>query len=145
MSFVLLSLRKIRVTYVLSALLAVTAGVVTFRETLGRRPRTQSRSFLLRGVPCRLNNLGDVAGRAGDSSQERLELPSGITAGLSQRIWVSFTAANIVPLRVSTMREKSLERRILLSRSFHLSGRLGRPSADSAAAWRQLRTGVRHQ
>src|SRR6266550_4956708 len=58
--------------------------------------------------------------------QESLKLPSGITAALrSQSIWVSFTAANIVPLRASTMREKSLERRILLSRSFHLSGRLG--------------------
>src|SRR6266700_1967785 len=57
--------------------------------------------------------------------QERLKLPSGITAAVgTQSIWVSFTAANIVPLRVSTMREKSLERRILLSRSFHLSGRL---------------------
>src|SRR4030095_3877851 len=33
-------------------------------------------------------------------------------------------AANIVPLRASTMREKSLERRILLSRSFHFSGHL---------------------
>ena len=65
-------------------------------------------------------------------SQERLKLPSGsttsctrsCTASLSQSIWVSFTAANIVPLRASTMREKSLERRTLLSRSFHLSGRL---------------------
>src|SRR6266513_210595 len=57
--------------------------------------------------------------------QERLKLPSGITATVgTQSIWVSFTAANIVPLRVSTMREKSLETRILLSRSFHLSGHL---------------------
>ena len=58
-------------------------------------------------------------------SQERLELPSGITAayGCRKRIWVSLAAANIVPLRVSTTREKSLEPRIPLSRSFHLSGR----------------------
>ena len=59
--------------------------------------------------------------------QGRSELPCGITASTSfgQSIWVSFTAANIVPLRASTMQEKSLERRIPLSRSFHLSGRLG--------------------
>src|SRR6266513_4398426 len=57
--------------------------------------------------------------------QESLKLVSGITAAFGgQSIWVSFTAANLVPLRPSTMREKSLERRILLSRSFHLSGRL---------------------
>src|SRR6266480_621595 len=55
-------------------------------------------------------------------SQERLELPPGTTAGYGEGIWVSLAAANIVPLPVSTMREKSLELRISLRRWFHLSG-----------------------
>src|SRR6266480_6900160 len=55
-------------------------------------------------------------------SQERLELPPGTTAGYGEGIWVSLAAANIVPLPVSTTREKSLELRISLWRSFHLSG-----------------------
>src|SRR4029453_17748478 len=59
--------------------------------------------------------------------QERLKLVSGITASTSfgQSVWVSFTGANIVPLQPSTMREKSLERGILQSQSFHFSGRPG--------------------
>ena len=66
--------------------------------------------------------------------QGRSDLPSGITADFGQSIWVSFTAATMVPLRASTMREKSLERRIPLSRSFHLSGRLGAAFA-SVRCW----------
>lgn len=68
MSFVLLSLRQIRVTYALSALLVVMAGVVTFRETFGATTAyTISELSGADRVPFRLNNLGDVAGRAGDS------------------------------------------------------------------------------
>ena len=55
--------------------------------------------------------------------QERLELPSGITAAYGQRIWVALAAANMLPLPVSTTREKSLEPRISRNRSFQLSGR----------------------
>src|SRR5438105_6056662 len=54
-------------------------------------------------------------------SSERLELRSGITLAYGQGSWVTLPAANIVPHRVSTTREKSLEPRISLRRSFHLS------------------------
>jgi probable HAF family extracellular repeat protein len=59
---------RINIASIVSVILAVTAGVVTFRETFGQ---TTSYTVLeLSGadrVPCRLNNLGDVAGRARDS------------------------------------------------------------------------------
>src|SRR5205823_11654480 len=61
--------------------------------------------------------------KEGILSQERFELLLGIKLGYRQRIWASLPGANIAPHRVSTMREKSQERRMLLSRSFHLSGR----------------------
>jgi probable HAF family extracellular repeat protein len=64
---------KINVTSVVTVILAVTAGVVTFRETFGATTAyTVSELSGADRVPCRLNNLGDVAGRAGDS-------PSGET------------------------------------------------------------------
>ena len=117
---------KINITGILTVILAAMAGVVICQETFAQMT-VYTVSELSAGVPSRLNNLGDVAGRADDSFQGRSELLSGITASTSfgQSIWVSFTAATMVPLRASTMREKSLERRIPLSRSFHLSGRLG--------------------
>jgi probable HAF family extracellular repeat protein len=63
-------------TSVVTVVLAVTAGVVTFRETFGETTAYTvselSGAGDTGGVPCRLNNLGDVAGRAGDS-------PSGET------------------------------------------------------------------
>jgi probable HAF family extracellular repeat protein len=59
-------------TYALSVILAVTAGVVTWRETFGQTTAYTVSELSAPGVPCRLNNLGDVAGRAGDS-------PSGET------------------------------------------------------------------
>jgi probable HAF family extracellular repeat protein len=63
---------KINMTSVVAVILAVTAGVVTFRETLGETTAYTVSELSGAGVPCRLNNLGDVAGRAGDS-------PSGET------------------------------------------------------------------
>ena len=59
-------------TSVVTVILAVTAGVVTFRETFGETTAYTVSELSGAGdagrVPCRLNNLGDVAGRAGDSS-----------------------------------------------------------------------------
>jgi probable HAF family extracellular repeat protein len=68
MSFVLLSRRKIHVTYALSVLLAVTSGVVTFRNIFGQTTVYTVSELSAGGVPSRLNNLGDVAGRESDSS-----------------------------------------------------------------------------
>jgi probable HAF family extracellular repeat protein len=58
---------KINMTSVVSLILAVTAGVVTFRETFGETTAYTVSELPAAGVPCRLNNFGDVAGRAGDS------------------------------------------------------------------------------
>jgi len=57
---------KINMTSVVTVILAVTAGVVTFRETLGETT-AYTVSELPAGVPCRLNDFGDVAGKGGDS------------------------------------------------------------------------------
>jgi probable HAF family extracellular repeat protein len=55
-------------TSVVSLILAVTAGLVTFRQTFGETiAYTVSELSGAGRVPCQLNNLGDVAGRAGDS------------------------------------------------------------------------------
>jgi probable HAF family extracellular repeat protein len=63
--------KKINMTSVVTVILAVTAGVVTFRETFGETPAYTVSELSAGGrVPCRLNNLGDVAGRAADSSGE---------------------------------------------------------------------------
>ena len=58
---------KINRTSVVTVILAVTAGVVTFRETFGETTAYTVSELPVAGVPCRLNNFGDVAGRAGDS------------------------------------------------------------------------------
>jgi probable HAF family extracellular repeat protein len=63
---------KINMTRVVSVILAVTAGAITCRETFGET-NAYTISELSGGgdkglVPSQLNNLGDVAGRAGDSS-----------------------------------------------------------------------------
>jgi probable HAF family extracellular repeat protein len=63
---------KINMTSVVSVIIAVTAGVVTLRETFGETTAYTVSELSATGVPCRLNNFGDVAGRAGDS-------PSGET------------------------------------------------------------------
>jgi probable HAF family extracellular repeat protein len=59
---------RINMTRVVTVVLAVTAGVVTFRETFGETTAYTVSELSAGGVPCRLNNLGDVAGSAGDSS-----------------------------------------------------------------------------
>ncbi len=66
-----------KLAYILGTILAVTAGVVTFRQTFGETTAYTVLELSAAGVPCRLNNLGDVAGRAGDS-------PSGETRAI---IW----------------------------------------------------------
>jgi probable HAF family extracellular repeat protein len=57
---------KINMTSVVSVILAVTAGVVTRGETFGQTT-VYTVSELSGGVPWRLNNFGDVAGKGGDS------------------------------------------------------------------------------
>jgi probable HAF family extracellular repeat protein len=59
-------------TCVVTVILAVTVGMVTCRETFGQATVYTVAEVFAAGVPCRLNNLGDVAGRAGGS-------PSGET------------------------------------------------------------------
>ncbi len=58
---------KINTTSIVTVILAVT-GVVTLRQTLGETAAYTVSELSAAGVPCRLNNLGDVAGRAGDLS-----------------------------------------------------------------------------
>jgi probable HAF family extracellular repeat protein len=67
MSFIWPPFRKINMTNVVIVILAVTAGVVTFRETFGQTTAYTVSELSGAGVAYRLNNLGDVAGRAGDS------------------------------------------------------------------------------
>src|SRR6266403_3478782 len=55
-------------TSVVSVILVVTAGVVTCSEAFGQTAVYTVSELSAGGVPCRLNNLGHVAGRAGDSS-----------------------------------------------------------------------------
>jgi len=65
-------------TSVVTVILAVTAGVVTCRETFGQTSAYTVSELSAGGVPCRLNNFGDVAGKDGDS-------PSGETQAT---IWI---------------------------------------------------------
>jgi probable HAF family extracellular repeat protein len=58
---------KINITRVLSVILAVTAGVVTLRRTLAETTAYVVSELPAAGVPCRVNNLGDVAGGATES------------------------------------------------------------------------------
>ncbi len=58
---------KINVTSVVTVVLAVTAGVITFRQTFGQTTEYTVLE-LSAGIPSRLNNFGDVAGRGADSS-----------------------------------------------------------------------------
>ena len=69
MKSVCLQLRrnKIIIPVVVTVILAITAGVVILQETFGETT-TYTVSELSVGVPRRLNNLGDVAGNAGDPS-----------------------------------------------------------------------------
>src|SRR6266496_3483459 len=59
---------KINMTGALTVILAVTAGVITFRQTFGQTITYTVSELSPGGVPHRLNNLGDVAGREADSS-----------------------------------------------------------------------------
>ncbi len=66
MSFVLLPFRGIKLTYVLSVILGVTTGLVTPWETFGQTSAylvTELSGEDASQVPCKLNNLGDIAGR----------------------------------------------------------------------------------
>ena len=69
----LLPVRRSKIANVFIVIVAVTAGVVTLRKTFGEP--TAYTVFEFSGardggwVPCRLNNLGDVAGRIGHSVQ----------------------------------------------------------------------------
>jgi probable HAF family extracellular repeat protein len=63
---------KINMTGVLPVILAITMGVVTCRETFGQVTVYTVSELAAGGVPRRLNNFGDVAGRGGGS-------PSGET------------------------------------------------------------------
>jgi probable HAF family extracellular repeat protein len=62
---------KIKTISVVAIIMAVAAGMVTFRQTFGETTAYAvselSGTGNMRGVPCGLNNLGDVTGRAGDS------------------------------------------------------------------------------
>jgi probable HAF family extracellular repeat protein len=58
---------EISITRVVIVILAVTAGVITFRQTFGQTT-VYTVLELSAGIPSRLNNLGDVAGRGADSS-----------------------------------------------------------------------------
>jgi probable HAF family extracellular repeat protein len=57
---------KIKMTSIVTVILTVTAGVVTFRETFGETTAYTVSELSAAAVPCRLNNLADFAGRAGD-------------------------------------------------------------------------------
>ena len=59
---------QISITSVVTVILAVTPVVITCRETFGQTNGYTILELSAGGVTSRLNNLGDVAGRAGDSS-----------------------------------------------------------------------------
>ena len=74
MRSVLLRFRRneINVTTVFAAILAVTAGLVTLRQTFGQTTAYTVSELSAAAdagqVPCRLNNLGDLVGRADNSA-----------------------------------------------------------------------------
>jgi len=57
---------KINMTSILTVILSLTAAVVTCQQTFGQATEYIV-SELPAGVPCRLNDFGDVAGKGGDS------------------------------------------------------------------------------
>jgi probable HAF family extracellular repeat protein len=59
---------EIYMTGVLTVLLTVSAGVVSCGKTFGQTIAYSVSELSAGGVPCRLNNLGDVAGRASESA-----------------------------------------------------------------------------
>jgi probable HAF family extracellular repeat protein len=72
MRFVLPQFRrnKINMTSVATIVLAVTAGVITLRQTFGQTTKYTVSELSVGGISTRLNNWGDVAGRAADSAGE---------------------------------------------------------------------------
>ena len=86
MRFVLLSLRKVRVAYLLSALVAVMAGVVTFRETFGAPTAYTVSELPGGGAPCKLNQFGDVAGKSADAASGESRATRWDRGGLQRRI-----------------------------------------------------------
>ena len=80
MTFVLLRLKKFRLTYALGAIVALTAGSSTTQQVFG-----QTSTYLVTDlsgadagqVPSKLNNLGDIAGRA----------PSAAKGGIRATVW----------------------------------------------------------
>jgi probable HAF family extracellular repeat protein len=59
---------KINMTCVVTIILAVTAGVMTFRQTFGQTTEYTVLELSATAIPSRLNNFGDVAGRARESA-----------------------------------------------------------------------------
>ena len=59
---------KINMTRIVTITLAVTAGVIIFRQTFGQTTEYTVSELSAGGVPSRLNNFGDVAGNSDDSS-----------------------------------------------------------------------------
>jgi len=73
---------KINSTGVFMFVLAMTGGVVTCPHIYGQATEYKMSQLSNGGVPCRLNNMGDITGRAGDS-------PSGETRAA---IWSRLSA-----------------------------------------------------
>ena len=72
--------------YVLSALVAVTAGVVTFRETFGAPTAYTVSELPGGGVPCKLNRFGDVAGKSADAASGESRATRWNHGGLQRQI-----------------------------------------------------------
>ncbi len=108
------------------ALLVGIAGFVPARQTLAQAIAykvTELSTVSSAGqVPCRLNNLGDLVGRAGNVVGEELEPRPGATAPCNRSIWVFCPAATIVRDSLSTTREKSQEPQTPATPSFHSFG-----------------------
>jgi probable HAF family extracellular repeat protein len=64
---------KINMTRIVTIILAVTTGVITSRQTFGQTTEYTVSELSAGGVPSRLNNFGDVAGKADDSSSGEAE------------------------------------------------------------------------
>src|SRR4029453_5499478 len=61
---------KINMTGALTVVLALTAGGIFFRQKFGEKTGYTVLELSVGGIPSRLNNWGDIAGRAADSSGE---------------------------------------------------------------------------
>src|SRR4029450_2928626 len=59
---------RINMTSILTVILSLTAAVGTCQQTFGQMTDYTVSELSAGGVPSRLNNLGDVAGKADDSS-----------------------------------------------------------------------------